>query len=180
MKAGIRIPIFVACLAFIVGMLAAASSQSLSGAVSISADKNATASCVETSKVGIKGFAREDFCCRLMQRTAACVFIGGLYKSIKEQDLELIRRLSNLPGARAEDVVNVVVKSIRRAAESTDGISTNCMSSLSKRSIITADCRFHPSEVPQHRFAPHYVSELIAIRDVEFWKGKGPPPWWKS
>jgi hypothetical protein len=78
MKAGIRIPIFVACLAFIVGLLAAASSQSLSGAVAVSANKNITASCVETSKVGIKGFAREDFCCRLMQRTASCTFIGGV------------------------------------------------------------------------------------------------------
>lgn len=63
MKAEMKIPILIVSLAIIVIMLAATVSA---------------VSCVETSKVSVKGLEKENFCCKLMQRSDGCKFIGGV------------------------------------------------------------------------------------------------------
>lgn len=71
-------PIFIAALLVLVGIFAAVSNQSPTGAVPSHLNITINASCVETSKVAIKGITNDDFCCRLIQRSSGCTFIGGV------------------------------------------------------------------------------------------------------
>jgi hypothetical protein len=71
MKRGIKITILAFSLVLIISMTAIAS-----GAVS----------CVETSKVSVKGLDKDNFCCRLMQRSDGCKFIGGVINILYNYD----------------------------------------------------------------------------------------------
>jgi len=108
------------------------------------------------------------------------MYCGGLFDKVQEKDWSTLKRIAQAKGAKPEDIIAFIVKTIRGAADRSKYIGKNCMSCFSTAREITASCSYHPNESSALSYAPHYFSTKgIAIRNVETWTGSGLPPWRK-
>jgi hypothetical protein len=82
-------------------------------------------------------------------------------------------------------VASKLVSIIREAAETKyfgDYIGRNCMATIvapnPTEGFIT---KYYPSDSSSYNYAPHLITPpAIAVKRVQIWTGKGPPPWRKG
>lgn len=72
-------------------------------------------------------------------------------------DSVLLARLAQDPGAKPEDLVNILVRSLRAAARTSTSVSPDCVSVLVQRGETVANCKYHSFGEESVIHAPHYV-----------------------
>jgi hypothetical protein len=104
------------------------------------------------------------------------IHTGGAYKSLKDEDFKLLSRVVKNAGAKPEDVINIIVRSIRNAADSCSLIGKSCMSTLLLPGEPGVQCHYHSASGTQASYMPNIVGP-VSMWDVEIYRGDGTPPW---
>jgi hypothetical protein len=86
-------------------------------------------------------------------------------------DSELIGRLVQTPGAKPDDIVNVLVRSLRYAAGVSSTVSPECLSVVIEKGQHMANCKYHGVDVSPVIHAPHYVGPFT-MSHVKIIRGK--------
>ena len=99
---------------------------------------------------------------------------GGDVSARVMEDSELLARLAQLSGAKPEDVLNVMVQSLRKAASRSDLISKNCISTVLLKGSTLAKCAYHTDAPGATVYAPNFVGPY-SISGVKITRGVLPP-----
>lgn len=121
-------------------------------------------------------------------RTKLQGLIGGCHQEVPQDEKDLLLRLFKLKGGsrnrgpRIEDIVNVIVRAIRRTSLVSQSVGPNCMSIFIASGKSDAQARYHPEGLPSTLYAPNYINGII----ITGFKGtlpqgysitlSGPPP----
>ena len=81
-----------------------------------------------------------------------------------------------IPGAKPKDVINIIARVIRNAADSCNLISKNCMSTLLLPGEPGVQCTYHSVSGTQAFYMPNIVG-LISMWGIQIYTGEGTPPW---
>ncbi len=109
---------------------------------------------------------------KLGKETAFQLMARGDTRGLPESEGELVSRLAKTPGAKPDDIVNILVKSLRKsAARPHSTVSPDCISVIIERGDHTAKCLFHSSDGARVIHTPHYVGP-ITISHVKITRGK--------
>lgn len=122
-------------------------------------------------------------------RTKLQGLIGGCHQEVPQDEIDLLQRLFKLKcgsrknrGPRNEDIVNVIVRAIRRTASVTRFVGPNCMSIFIASGKGNAQARYYPERLPSTLYAPNYINGFIMTgfkgtvpRDYSI-TISGPPP----
>ena len=98
--------------------------------------------------------------------------VGGDKRGLPALDRELLARLAQTPGAKAEDIVNILVRSLRHAAQRTSStVSSDCVSVVIEKGQHIAACKYHSADGTHEIHAPHYVGP-VTMSHIKITRGK--------
>ena len=120
-------------------------------------------------------------------RRALLVDIAGTEEAVDKSIRQRIKRLNRKRFFHVKDgkVVAQELVSLIRAATRTPQfgkwVGRNCMTVVVKpRSGDCFDVQYHPDRASPQMYAPHLIVPGGAFKNIQMWRGAGPPPWWHS
>ena len=106
----------------------------------------------------------------------AYAWAGGMDDKLQVSDRLLLKKVTQLIGAKPWDVINITVRAIRHASKLSKLIGDDCMSVLMLPGDPIAQCRYHSLHQSPTVYAPWLISEII-VGDIQIFLGSGVPPW---